>query len=111
MTSGHTATLSEAVTDQANGIVLVFSRYSSSTVQNYHFQTFFIPKSQISKHHGAGHCFMLTSDGTFSLMAAKYLYINDTSIVGHANNNASGTGTSGITYTNNGYVLRYVVGV
>lgn len=111
MTSGHTATLSEAVSAQANGIVLVFSRYSSNTVQNYHFQTFFIPKSQVSKHPGTGHCFMLTSDGTFSLMAAKYLYINDTSIAGHANNNATGTGTSGIKYTNNGYVLRYVVGV
>ena len=111
MTSGHTATLSEAVSAQANGIVLVFSRYSSSTAQNYHFQTFFIPKSQVSKHPGTGHCFMLTSDGTFALMAAKYLYINDTSVAGHANNNATGTGTSGIKYTNNGYVLRYVVGV
>lgn len=111
MTSGHTATLSEAVSGQANGIVLVFSRYSSSTAQDYHFQTFFIPKSQVSKHPGTGHCFMLTSDGTFSLMAAKYLYINDTSVAGHANNNATGTGTSGIKYTNNGYVLRYVVGV
>ena len=111
MSSGHTATLSEAVTDQANGIVLVFSRYSSSTAQNYHFQTFFIPKSQVSNHPGTGHCFMLTSDGTFSLMASKYLYINDTSIAGHANNSTTGSGTSGITYTNNGYVLRYVVGV
>lgn len=111
MTAGHTATLSEAVSKQANGIVLVFSRYSSGEAQNYHFQTFFIPKSQVSKHVGTGHCFMLTSDGTFSLMAAKYLYINDTNIAGHANNNATGTGTSGVKYTNNGYVLRYVVGV
>lgn len=111
MSAGHTATLSEAVSDQANGIVLLFSRYSSGTAQDYHFQPHYVPKSQVSKHHGAGHSFLLTSDGSFSLMACKYLYVNDTSIAGNAVNSTTGTGTCGITYTNNGYVLRYVIGV
>ena len=53
----------------------------------------------------------MTTDGTFSVMASKYLYINDTSIVGNDNNDKTGTGTSGIVYTNNGFVLRYVIGV
>lgn len=111
MTSGHTATLSESISSQANGIVLVFSRYSSSTAQNYNFNTIFIPKSQVVNHSGAGHSFIMTTDGTFSVMASKYLYINDTSIVGNDNNDKTGTGASGIVYTNNGFVLRYVIGV
>lgn len=111
MTSGHTATLSESISSQANGIVLVFSRYSSSTAQNYNFNTIFIPKSQVANHSGAGHSFIMTTDGTFSVMASKYLYINDTSIVGNDNNDKTGTGASGIVYTNNGFVLRYVIGV
>lgn len=111
MTSGHTATLSESISSQANGIVLVFSRYSSSTAQDYNFNTIFVPKSQVANHNGAGHSFIMTTDGTFSVMASKYLYINDTSIVGNDNNDKTGTGTSGIVYTNNGFVLRYVIGV
>ena len=111
MTSGHTATLSESISSQANGIVLVFSRYSSSTAQDYNFNTIFVPKSQVANHSGAGHSFIMTTDGMFSVMASKYLYINDTSIVGNDNNNKTGTGASGIVYTNNGFVLRYVIGV
>ena len=111
MSASHTATLSEPVSKQQSGIVLVFSRYSDSTARDYHFNTFFVPKYQIAQHTGCGHTFMMTTDATFSLYAAKYLYINDDRIVGNANNEATGTGTCGITYTNNGFVLRYVIGV
>lgn len=111
MTSGQTAKLSEKISEQANGIVLVFSRYSSNTAQNYHFTTHFIPKAQVSTHAGCGHLFMMSSDGTFGLFAAKYLYINDNSIAGNDVNDDTGTGACGIKYTNNGYVLRYVIGV
>lgn len=111
MTAGHTANLKEPVSAQANGIVLVFCRYSSSTVQDYNFNVFFIPKYQVDKHDGCGHTFIMTTDGIFDLITAKYLYINDGSIVGHANNNANGTGTTAIKYDNRGFVLRYVLGV
>ena len=72
MTASHTAQLSEPISKQPTGIVLVFSRYSDGTVRDYHFQTAFIPKSQVEKHPGTGHVFMLTSDGEFGLFAAKY---------------------------------------
>ena len=111
MTATHTATLSEAVSAQANGIVLVFSRYSSSTAQNYHFNMHYIPKEQVAMHGGCGHTFLITNDGTFSLFATKYLYIHNTKIVGNDVNNASGTGNCGITYNNSAFVLRYVIGV
>lgn len=111
MSASQTATLAEPISKQRSGIVLVFSRYSTDTVQDYHFQTFFIPKYQIAKHTGCGHSFMLTTDGSFNVFAAKYLYINDATIVGNDINVETGTGTCGITYTNNGFVLRYVIGV
>ena len=54
---------------------------------------------------------MMTTDASFGLFAAKYLYINDETIVGNDINVATGTGTCGITYANNGFVLRYVIGM
>ena len=59
---------------------------------------------------GGVHTFELTN-GKFGSVATKYLYINDDRIVGHADNNATGTSGSGITYANNKFVLRYVLGV
>ena len=56
------------------------------------------------------------SDGTFSYSAVnleyfvtKYLYIHDTKIIGHNNNSLTSTSSSEITYTNNRFVLRYVI--
>lgn len=111
MTAGHTATLSEPISSQPHGVVLVFSRYSSDTVQDYQFNTFFVPKYQVATHPGTGHVFTITSGATLGVFATKYLYISDSKIVGNDANNQSGTGACGITYTNNGYVLRYVIGV
>ena len=111
MQASQTVTLSEPVSEQANGIVLVFSRYSSSEAQDYHFNSFFVSKRLVALHNGVGNQFIMSTDGTFSVMASKYLYINDTTIVGNDNNKATGTGSSGIKYENNGFVLRYVIGV
>lgn len=110
MSASQTATLVENVSAQKTGIVLVFSRYSSGTAQDYHFQTFFVPKLQVSNHPGCGHTFFLTTDGSFSGIGSKYLYINDANIVGNDINKSSGT-ANGITYNNAGFVLRHVIGV
>ena len=111
MTATHTIALSERVSQQKNGIVLVFSRYSGGEAQNYHWNEFFVSKEWVRRHPGTGHSFMMTNDGLFSLMASKYLYIHDDKIGGNDVNGQSGTGTSGITYNNAGFVLRYVIGV
>lgn len=110
MGSGQTITLEETVSAQRSGIVLIFSRYSADTAQNYHFNHFFVHKAFVSARTGVGNQFMMTTDGSFSVMASKYLYINDGTIAGNANNVASGT-ASGITYNNAGFTLRYVIGV
>ena len=110
MGSGQTITLAEAVSAQRSGIVLVFSRYSADTAQNYHYNHFFVHKAFVAARLGVGSHFMMTTDGSFAVVAGKYLYINDGTIAGNANNLASGT-ASGITYNNAGFTLRYVIGV
>lgn len=111
--------LSEAILKQRTGIVLVFSRYSGGTVQNYHFSYHFVPKMMVSKHGGAGSVFYMGAvEGDY--LAAKYLYISDKKdtdgqikgyIKGNDYNDNVVTGDNGITYTNNATVLRYVIGV
>lgn len=111
MTETHKAVLSEPVTDQLTGIVLVWSRYNNGEVQENGFNSFFVPKAFVDIKRGYGHCFIMSTGNTFPVMAAKYLYINNEYITGHAGNSLTGTGTSGITYENNTFVLRYVIGV
>ena len=112
MTEGHKITLSEPVSAQPSGIVLVFSRYANGAVADTNFNNFFISKAVVREKPGIGHMFALFATPTFEMAAGKYLYINDTTITGHANNDATGTSaTTGITYANNAFVLRYVIGV
>lgn len=110
MQASQTITLSEPISKQANGIVLIFSEYSEGTAQNWSFSEHFIPKTSVSKHSGVGRSFFMTN-APLTYAATKYLYIKDTEIVGHENNTKTGTSTCGITYTNNRFVLRYVIGV
>ena len=95
-----------------SGIVLVFSRYANGAVADTNFSCHYIPKALVAEKTGVGHMLIMGASATFELMAAKYLYINDDTIAGHANNSATGTSsTTGITYANNAFVLRYVIGV
>lgn len=98
------------ISSQPHGIVLVFSAYESGSAKNWDFVTRFIPKEVATGYSGFGHDIMLHTS-TFSMVGAKYVYISDTEIIGGANNEAVGTGTSGIKYTNNHWVLRAVIGV
>lgn len=98
------------ISKQKNGIVLVFSVYSGNKVQDYDFKTFFIHKKVVADFPGVGHDFFLNTSG-FNIVGAKYLYIADTKITGNAANQQTGTGSSGVKYQNNYWVLRYVLGV
>lgn len=108
MTSGHTANLKELVSKQRNGIVLVFSAFENASDTNYGWQCFFVPK-QLVALSTSGHTFELTR-GKHTRKGTKYLYIYDNKIVGHDDNNLSGT-NNGIAYDNSKFVLRYVIGV
>jgi len=110
MTATHKIALSELISKQPNGIVLVFSVITSGTVENSGFNSFFVSKHSISLHNGNGHSFFLTGWGGMSLCGYKYLYINDDSIAGNDENNKTGE-VNGITLSSNRFVLRYVIGV
>lgn len=110
MTASHVANLSEAISAQNNGIVLVFSAYTDNAKGDYWWHQFFVPKHTVASAPGAGHCFTMAS-GNFSLVCMKYLMISDTKITGHSNNDLTGSSASGITFTNNRFVLRRVIGV
>lgn len=105
----QTCTLSQAISNQPHGIVLVFSNYSGSA-QNTRFHCFFVAKQTVASYGGSGHQFNMFSSN-FSQVCGKYLYISNTSIKGHDDNTKTGTGSSGIKYANNTFVLRTVIGV
>lgn len=110
MTANHTIELSEKISSQPSGISLVFSEYYDGEAKNATFVSFFVSKKTVSAHSGCGHSFMMATSNLI-YFATKYLYIHNDKIVGHSHNNAIGTGTSGVKYTNNRFVLRYVIGV
>lgn len=110
MTSDHTISLAENISNQHSGISLVFSEYVDGESKNQSFVSFFVSKRMVANHAGCAHCFQMCTSN-LNYYATKYLYISDDKIVGHDNNKLTGTGTSGITYTNNRFVLRYVIGV
>ena len=109
--NSQTINLSETVSNQKTGIVLVFSRYDNSTneVLDTGINTFFISKKQVELMPGAAHSFILAGNSLFTDMGAKTLNINDGYIGGYEGNTNSGS--SGFAFNNANYVLRYVIGV
>ena len=108
MTAGHKITLLESVSKQPSGIVLVFSRYDNG-VAEHNYNSFFVHRAFVAAKPGVGSAFRMNTVN-FSMVATKYLYINDATITGNDSNDDTGTG-NGITYNNAAYVLRYVIGV
>lgn len=113
MNETQTATLSEAISKQANGIVLVWCEYNNTdkAIVNANFNTCFIPKHFVGAHAGRGVGSLITS-ATLNVMCSKYLYISDTSILGYSSNNEETTEKGcGVKSTPRNFVLRYVIGV
>lgn len=112
MLETHTINLTDNISNQNNGIVLVFSRYDNEVAEakNEQIKEFFVPKAVVETHPGKGHCFDMATH-KFTALCSKYLYISDKSITGHADNKTAGTSSTGVTYNNNYFVLRYVIGV
>lgn len=110
MLDSQTATLAHNVSEQLNGIVLIFSKYDyiNSHAVDSMFSTFFVPKYAISQHEGKSFCFH--GFNTQFVAWSKFLFIHDDKIVGYENNDDYGT-LNGITYDNRTKVLRYVIGV
>lgn len=109
MQAEQTCTLSEAISAQPNGIVLAWSWYDRNVwaEQDYDWVFTFIPKWHVINHPGRGfQCDGFGIDGHM----AKYVYPNDTTLTGYSYNDENFE-NNGITFNNNNYVLRYVIGV
>lgn len=105
-------TLSETVSAQPNGIVLIFTPVDSSgNANDAKLQSFFISKKVVQVMPSKMHTFFLMDGANFGTVGAKSLYISDTKVTGYANNSSSGTGTSTIKYDNTKFVLRGILGV
>lgn len=103
--------LSEPISMQLTGIVIAWSEYADGETKNYGWKYTYIPKNSVLLNENQGViCGPFATTG-FGYVGNKYLYIADTRIVGHANNIATGTASSGIKYDNSHWVLRYVWGV
>lgn len=109
MDASHTATLSERVSDQLTGIVLIWSYYTNGAAQDYGWHSTFIPKGMVELKNGVGWDIPLRRDKN-ATFGTKYVYVYDNRIVGHADNIATGT-ASNVPYKNNQWVLRYVIGL
>lgn len=102
-------TLSENVSAQPHGIVLVFSAYTVGTGEsNTHWHNFFVPKYDMGIDSGGGYSYILERGGKFY---KKYLYINNGEIRGSSDNNNPSYTLHGQTVDNRNFVLRYVIGV
>ena len=104
--------LSELVTAQSNGIVLVWSAYdrTKSVALNYDWFYYFVPKEHVVHREGQGISMGLMTNASCSAVGTKYVYVYDDRIKGYPNNTWTGSG-SGITLNCYHWVLRAVVGV
>lgn len=110
MTASQIVYLEEKISEQQNGIILVWSFYNGS-VQDWGWNFTVIPKAWIPDNpNNMGMTTFMVENATVGNVGAKYFYVRDNRIVGNDNNSASGTGASGIKYYNNKFVLRWVYG-
>lgn len=105
MIASHKFTLNAPISKQLNGAVFVWSHYSNGACDNWWWTSFFVPKQHVAWRPGDG---MLMSNPYYGLN--KYIYIGDTFIQG-ADVNKSNDAQNGIAVNNQGFVLRYVLGV
>lgn len=101
MNGSQTATLSELVSEQPNGIVLAWSRYAT-TAQNDTWNFFFVPKAHVLLHPGTGVKMSGSNTDASSGDWRKYVYVHDDRVVGTPANAAAPQTLS---------VLRYIAGV
>ena len=110
MDGDKTVNLEEKLSEQQNGIILVWSYYDGGP-KNWSWNFTVIPKIFTTDNPSVGGmCTFMANNATFGSVAVKYLYIYDDRITGNNNNKNTGTGTSAIKYANNKFVLRWVYG-
>ena len=116
--SSDAINLPEPISKQANGIVLIFTPFNTSTnlADDTKCMPFFVSKHAIEYARATNnlsnplYTFFLMDKADFASIGSKSMYIGDERIAGYASNTSSGT-KNGITFDNNKFVLRSILGV
>lgn len=114
MTESQKITLSEKISQQPTGIVIVWSAYRDGQSQNFHWYFQFVPKFILSlptKTNQFDTDIFLCAGGQSQYAAMKELTITDDVIYGRVGNSSNKLIVNGITCVNNEWVLRAVIGV
>lgn len=113
MTGSHTATLSENISAQPHGVLLMWVRYNNGTLEAENNAFEFIPRLRWSVEDrgffpwdGEEVSWSMPNTAFGNSVRAKWLYVHDDHITGHNANTASGSG-----YNNNYAVLVAVFGI
>lgn len=110
MSERDTITLSEPISLQEHGIVLVFCAYSSGQATNNDFNSHFLHKDLIKMQNDRNHAFFCTNYGLMKPVCSKLIKITDTQMKGNNQNKFTGD-YGGLHLDGNFYVLRYVLGI
>lgn len=103
MGASQTVTLSEAVSAQPNGVMLIFSRADSDT----YFHCVPVSKEFVARHSGCSISVPLITNQLFTI---KAVYVSDTSIMGDSRNESESFTLMDKTVSNKHQCLRYVIG-
>lgn len=114
MTESQKITLSEKISQQPTGIVIIWSVYRDGEAKDYHWYFQFVPKFILSlptttKQFDTD--IFLCAGGQSQYAAMKELTITDDVIYGRVGNSSSKLIVNGITCVNDEWVLRAVIGV
>lgn len=110
MKEDQSITLADSISNQLTGVILAWSAYDNGAAGDYDWNYIFVPKEHALTHSGSGVAMTLISSTGWT-MGAKYVYVSDTSISGHSNNNKESTEENGWIVNPSRFVLRYVYGV
>lgn len=114
MTESQKITLSEKISQQPTGIVIIWSVYRDGEAKDYHWYFQFVPKFILSlptttKQFDTD--IFLCAGGQSQYAAMKELTITDDVIYGRVGNSSNKLIVNGITCVNDEWVLRAVIGV
>lgn len=110
MNASQTLYLEEKISEQLNGIILVWSFYNGGA-QNWGWNFTVVPKPFVDDNTSvSGMSTFMVENATVGNVGVKYIYIRDDRIIGNDTNGTAGTGASAIKYNNNKFVLRWVYG-
>lgn len=104
MNKSQSIPLSESLTNQKRGIVLILSRYENGVAQNYGYRPYFVPKEclDFGVDKPGFDIPLVKYSNNSNVVGSKYIYVSDNKIEGSESN-----GTS----PNSGWVFRYAIGV